>query len=66
MRSDPYERIHKLTALRKRAGEITRQIQREADLLADVHHELADVLAAIGSERTSRVCEAACYVVRTA
>jgi prophage regulatory protein len=35
--------------LRKRAGEITLRIRREADLLADVHHELADLLSATAS-----------------
>jgi prophage regulatory protein len=48
MRSELQERLHELTVLRKRAGDITLRIRREADLLADVHHDLADLLSAIG------------------
>lgn len=48
MRSDLHQTLDELTALRKRAGEIIVRIRREADLLADVHHELADFLSAIG------------------
>ena len=48
MRSDLHQTLDELTALRKRAGEIIVRIRREADLLADVHHELADLLTAIG------------------
>jgi hypothetical protein len=48
MRSDLRQTLDELTALRKRAGEIIVRIRREADLLADVHHELADLLTAIG------------------
>ena len=49
MRFDLHEKLHELTALRKRAGDdITLRIRREADLLADVHHELVDLLSAIG------------------
>jgi prophage regulatory protein len=49
MRIDLYEKIHELAALRKRAGEVTTRIRREADLLADVYHELAELLSAIAT-----------------
>ena len=48
MRSDLHQTLHELTALRKRAGEVILRIRREADLLADVHHDIADLLNAIG------------------
>jgi len=48
MRSDLHQTLHELTALRKRAGEVILRIRREADLLADVHHDVADLLNAIG------------------
>jgi prophage regulatory protein len=47
MRSEFNERIREVTALRKRAGEATLRIRREADLLAEIHHELADLLSTI-------------------
>jgi prophage regulatory protein len=48
MRSDLHQTLDELTALSKRAGEISVRIRHDADVLADVHHELADLLTAIG------------------
>jgi prophage regulatory protein len=43
-----HETLRQLTVLRRRASEITLRIRREADLLADVHHELVDLISEIG------------------
>jgi prophage regulatory protein len=50
MRIELHEGVQELTELRRRAGEITQRMRREADLLADVHHRLVELVAAIGSQ----------------
>ncbi len=44
MRSDLDENTRQLAALRKRAGELTIRIRQDTDLLAEVHHRLAELL----------------------